>query len=541
MQRVPSSIISRLGILSLEALDPNNSKALPLLLFRQSVSIVTQRFEMVVTRSMAKKDNAKNGCSNTFASSQAHYKAHSTDAVVPRDVARGAVDNRVSTRSKVAKSNSALHHTISGKDKSAQSYPRTNVPSLTTTSRHDSQKPTRTRKLSRSTQATVKKRGLKSKEDSDDSIDKCIASTTSPTVVGSGEDEYKKEDNTRHPSTRGVKRKSDDEENAPKFERGPRVNTRRVRRRLETQPDEKEARNGRVGVIQKNKIHDGRPTEGPRRSPRLAAKSPLSIPQQGRRRSNRSRKAQCPEHPLANERSVSRKRKRDDEQADDVTEAPGPSHHVRRRNLEGSDREGEREGKSPPASGISTESPQETLVNDKSNSPNICGPGSDKESSLLSSLPLDGDPVSERSSPRGPSHGRHMSIESVPSAIWSEGVKNEPRSPSIESLMTPPPYIKEEEEKIVLINQDLDMMIPLASRDAEEDGAGAVLTHLLQLEDEEPGDEQSIEADEDTHDHVVMNRYRSLAPEPDQGLIDAIRSGEISGLTSPPPSMHEAS
>ncbi|KAL5521894.1 hypothetical protein ACEPAF_1738 [Sanghuangporus sanghuang] len=494
---------------------------------------------MVVTRSMAKKDNAKNGGFNKFASSRVHYKAHSTDAVVPRDVARGAVDNRASARSKVAKSNSALRPTIPKEDKSARTRSRSDIPPRNSSCKND-RKSTRTKKPSRSTQATIKKRGLKSKKDSDNSI----ASTTSPTVVGSGEDEYKKEDNTRHPSTRGVKRKSDDEENAPKFERGPRVNTRRIRQRLETQPDKTEARNGRVGVIQKNRIHDGRPIEVPRRSSRLAAKTSLSIPQQDRRRSNRSRKKQCLEHVPAKEISLLRKRKRNDEEADDVIEAPGPSRRVRRRPLEGSDHsEGENEGKSSSASGTSTDSPQETLVNEESNPQKTSGPGSDEASPLTSSLPMNGEPVSEPTSPnpRGHSHGRHMSIESVPSAIWSEGVKNEPRSPSIESLLTPPPYIKEEEEEIVLINQDLDMMIPLASRDAEEDGAGAVLTHLLQLEDEDPGDEQLIEADEDTHDHAVMNRYRSLAPEPDQGLINAIRSGEISGLASPPPSMHEAS
>ncbi|KAL5501210.1 hypothetical protein ACEPAH_9597 [Sanghuangporus vaninii] len=420
---------------------------------------------MIVTRSMAKKDNAENIRSNKVASSQAHYKAHSTDAVVPGDMARGAIDNHASTRSEVAKSNSALHHTIPRKDKSAQSYPRTNVPSSRTTPHHDSQKSTRTRKLSRSTQATVKKRGLKSKKDSDDSI--VNSSIMSSTVVGSGENES---NNTRRPSTRGVKRKSDDEENAPKFERGPRVNTRRIRRRLEMQTDEKETRNRR---------------------------------------------------------------------ADAVIEAPGPSRRVRRRALEGSDRQGEGEGKSPPASGILTESPQETLVNDESNSQNTCGPGSDEESTLPSSLPLNGDLVSKRSSTGGLSRGRHMSAESVPSAIWSERGSTEPRSPSTGSLLTPPPYIKQEEEEIVLTNRNIDMTIPLDSRGTEEDLADMVIAELPQLQDEEPEDEQLIKNNED--DPVTADRYRSLAPEPDQGLINAIRSGKISGLASPPPSIHEAS
>ncbi|KAL5480582.1 hypothetical protein ACEPAI_1852 [Sanghuangporus weigelae] len=499
---------------------------------------------MVVTRSMAKKGNAKNGGSDTFASSQTHSITYSTDAVVPGDAARGAVDKRASTCSKFAKSNSAPTPNISRKDKSARSYSRTNIPKLRTTSRHDVRKSTRTRKPSFSAQATAKKRGLKSKEDSNDSINKYTASTTSSTAVGSGEDGYKKEDNTRHPTTRGVKRKSDGEDNPPKSETGPWVNTRRIRRRLETRPDGKEARDECVTVIQRNGIHDSCPVEGPRRSSRLAAKSSLSLPhpQQDRRRSNRSRKTQCLEHAPTKERLVSRKQKCGGEQANDMIEAPGPSRRVRRRALKESDCEGEGEGKSSSASGISTESPQETLANE-SNTPDICRSGGDQESSPLCSLPLNGDLDSEstRSSPRGLSRGRHMSIESVPSAIWSEGVKTEPRSPSIESLMTPPPYIKEEEEEVVLINQDLDMMIPLDSRDAEEDRAGAVLTHLLQLEDEEPSDELLIEASEDVHDHVVVSRYRSLAPEPDQGLINAIRSGEIPGLASPPPSVHEAS
>ncbi|KAL5513901.1 hypothetical protein ACEPAG_2662 [Sanghuangporus baumii] len=466
---------------------------------------------MVVTRSMAKKGNAKNGGSDTFASSRT-YSIHSTDTFIPGDTVRGAVDKRASTRSKVAKNNSALQPNISRKDKSTKSYSRTNVQNLRTTSRHDSRKST--------------------------------PSTTSSTLVGSGEDGCKKEDKTRHPSTRGVKRKSDGEDNLLKSETGPWVNTRRSRRRLETRPDGKEVRDECVTAIQRNRIHDGRSAEGPRRSSRLAAKLSLShpYPQQDRRRSNRSRKTQCLEHTPTKERLVSRKRKRGDEQAVDVIEAPGPSRHVRRRALKESDCEGEDEGRSLSASGISTESPQETLVNEP-NSPNTCRPGGDEESSPLCSLPLNGDLDSEStwSCPRGLSRGRHMSIESVPSPIWSEGAKTEQRSPSIESLMTPPPYIKEEEEEIVLINQDLDTMIPLTSRDAEEGGAGAVLTHLLQLDDEEPDHEQLYETDDDTHDHIVVNRYRSLAPEPDQGLINAIRSGEISGLASPPPSIHEAS
>ncbi|KAL5521874.1 hypothetical protein ACEPAF_1718 [Sanghuangporus sanghuang] len=440
---------------------------------------------MVVTRSITKKCAAGDGSSGATASTRSYHNDHSTCAVIHEDAVRGAVDNHASACSRGAKSNSALLPTFFREGKSARTRSCSGVPPGTT-SHGSGRRPTRARKQPPSVQAITKKSSSKPEVRSNDSMNKCRATAilsrhTSTIVVGSVEDRSEKEDK-HHPSNRGVKRKRDEEEKVPTFAAGPCVNTRRIRRK--------------------------------------AARSSV----QDCKRSDRSRKTKGHENAPAKKKSVSRKRKRDHERANDVTEAPGPSRRVRGRALEGSDHsEGEDEGKSSSACGTSTESPQENLVNDKSSPLKTSGPGSDEASPLPSSLSMNGDLVSEptRPSSRGLSRGRHI--------------------PSIEPLLTPPQYIKEEEEEIVLINQDLDTMIPLASRDAEEDGASVVLTHLPQLGDEEPGDEQSIEADDDAHDHIVTNRYRSLAPEPDQGLINAIRSGEIPGLTSPPPSMHEAS
>ncbi|KAL5480226.1 hypothetical protein ACEPAI_1496 [Sanghuangporus weigelae] len=88
-------------------------------------------------------------------------------------------------------------------------------------------------------------------------------------------------------------------------------------------------------------------------------------------------------------------------------------------------------------------------------------------------------------------HKRHLSVDSMTSAYRES---TEPRSSSIESLPTPP---------------------------------------LPCMEEEEPNDEADVEAE------MAANRYRSLAPDPDQGLVDAIQSGRISGLASPERSMHE--
>ncbi|KAL5480601.1 hypothetical protein ACEPAI_1872 [Sanghuangporus weigelae] len=499
---------------------------------------------MVVTRSMTKKCTIRNDSSGETTSTKSYHNDHSTNAVICEDAVRGAVDDHASACSRGAKSNSALLPTYHRKDKSARTRSRSGVPSGTNSHGND-RKPTRARKQPRSVQATTKKSSSKPEVRSNDPMNKCRATTklppyTSSTINGSAKDRSEKEDYHRS-SNRGVKRRRDEEEKAPTFAAGPCVNTRRVRRKLETPPNDSVGQDARGPITWEIGIHDNCSSTVKRRSARLAARSSVCIPQQDCRRSDRSRNMKGRKN-APTKKSESRKRKRNDEEADDVIEAPGPSRRMRRRDLGDSDHSGGNEGKSSSASKTSTESPQETLVNDESNPPDICGPGGDEESPLPSSLPMNWELVSEptRPGPRGLSHGRHTSVESVPSAVWSDGIKTEPRSPSIEFLMTPPPYIKEEEE-IVLINQDLDMMIPLASRDADEDGAGVVLTRLLQLEDEEPGDELLIEASEDAHDHIVMNRYRSLAPEPDQGLINAIRSGEISGLASPPPSMHEAS
>ncbi|OCB89848.1 hypothetical protein A7U60_g2959 [Sanghuangporus baumii] len=468
---------------------------------------------MVVTRSITKKCAAGDGSSGATASTRSYHNDHSTCAVIHEDAVRGAVDNHASACSRGAKSNSALLPTFFREDKSARTRSRSGVPPGTT-SHGSGRRPTRARKQPPSVQAITKKSSSKPEVRSNDSMNKCRATAilsrhASTIVIGSVEDRSEKEDK-HHPSNRGVKRKRDEEEKVPTFAASMREHAAHSAQG-----------SGFSGSNNSgNGIHDNCSSTVERRSARLAARSSV----QDCKRSDRSRKTKGHENAPAKKKSVSRKRKRDHERANDVTEAPGPSRRVRGRALEGSDHsEGEDEGKSSSACGTSTESPQETLVNDKSSPLKTSGPGSDEASPLPSSLPMNEDLVSEptRPSSRGLSRGRHI--------------------PSIEPLLTPPQYIKEEEEEIVLINQDLDTMIPLASRDAEEDGASVVLTHLPQLGDEERGDEQSIEADDDAHDHIVTNRYRSLAPEPDQGLINAIRSGEIPGLTSPPPSMHEAS
>ncbi|KAL5522279.1 hypothetical protein ACEPAF_2136 [Sanghuangporus sanghuang] len=124
------------------------------------------------------------------------------------------------------------------------------------------------------------------------------------------------------------------------------------------------------------------------------------------------------------------------------------------------------------------------------------------------------------------------SVDTDTSAYRRNRGSTESRSSSVESLLTPPPPCMEEDEQ-VLLHHDFDAMIPLDAIPDEDERNALDRAYLRQLQENRPDDEADVDA------VMADDRYRSLAPEPDQGLVDAIRSGRIAGLASPERSVRE--
>ncbi|KAL5480232.1 hypothetical protein ACEPAI_1502 [Sanghuangporus weigelae] len=481
---------------------------------------------MVLTRSMCKSCASIHGGSN--ATSNAGKGNQSTNAVVYGDAARVAVDKHTSARSRRAKSNSALQPKITREDKLARSHSRVAVLESATPNRPSGQKSshgTKPRKGLKGHQATKQSRGSKASTSLAEPSGKYLSLSpgsyaywrllpyalrynhiyivavillTAETIVGRPQDQHRA---CRSGKT-GTKRNREADEDAPESEAAPRANARRVRRRIDSPADRSERCNAIIPEIPlANEDYAGSSCQILRRSARLASKSSNTIPRD-----------QCSSTYNVNRVvgwrvQTRRKRTRTQEHCKDASEASN-SRRIRRRTQEAvGPSNSESEGRMS-VSDTKAESSEGTLVGSGSGPSNADRPERVEEGS--SSVPSIKNEEIDQDWLLVVLHERHPSVDSVTSAYRES---TEPRSSSIESLLTPPPPCTEEDEQ-VLLHQDFDAMIPLDSLPDENERDAMSRAYLRQL-------------------------HRSLAPEPDQGLVDAIRSGRISVLASPERSMRE--
>ncbi|KAL5480227.1 hypothetical protein ACEPAI_1497 [Sanghuangporus weigelae] len=500
---------------------------------------------MVLTRSMCKSCASIHGGPNTR--SRAGNSNHDTNTVVYRDAARVAVDNHASARSRRTKSISALKPQIPTEDKLTRTSSRAAVPEPTIAKRPSGRKSSRGTRPRKGHQTIKQGRGSKSSINLAGPSGKYLSLSPGHTLIG---DCYlihfdttiastsllsliivepiargpEGQNRARSSGKAGTKRSRETDDDAPESEAAPRANARRVRRRVDGPADRSERCNAIIPEIPLANEHDaGSSCQIPRRSARLASKSSNAIP-----------RGQCSStdnvHRVVGWRAQTRrKRTRTREHCEDAPEASN-SRRIRRRTQEAvgpsnSESEGRTSG-----SDTKAESSEGTLVESRADPSNADRP----------------ERVEERSSPVHSIknedvgqdwllvivHERHPSVDSVMSAYLKNRESTEPRSSSVESLPTPPPPCMEEEEQ-VLLHQDFDAMIPLDSIPDENEREALNQAYLRQLQDHRPDDEADVEAE------MADNRNRSLAPEPDQGLVDAIRSGRMSGLASPERLMHE--
>ncbi|KAL5480200.1 hypothetical protein ACEPAI_1470 [Sanghuangporus weigelae] len=494
---------------------------------------------MVLTRSMCKSCASIHGGSN--ATSNAGKGNQSTNAVVYGDAARDAADKHTSTRSRRTKSNSALKPQISKEDKLAHTSSRASVPESATPNRPSGQKSSRGTKLRKGRQATKQSRGSKASTSLAGSSGKKYLSLspvhtlisdcclmyidTTVAVIPLAADPIIGRPQDQHRACRsgktGTKRSREADDDAPESEVAPRANARRVRRRVDGPADRSDRCNAIIPeILLANEDYAGSSCQILRRSARLAYKSSNAIP-----------RGQCSstdnvDRVVGWRTQTRRKRTRTQEHCEDAPEASN-SQRIRRciQEAVGSSNS-ESEGRTS-GSATKTESSEGTLVGSGSGPSNADRPVRVEEGS--SSVPSIKNEEIDQDWLLIVLHERHPSVDSVTSAYRES---TEPRSSSIESLLTPPPPCTEEDEQ-VLLHQDFDAMIPLDSLPDENERDAMSRAYLRQLQEHRPDDE----ADGETE--MVANRHRSLAPEPDQGLVDAIRSGRIPVLASPERSMRE--
>ncbi|KAL5512367.1 hypothetical protein ACEPAG_3359 [Sanghuangporus baumii] len=465
---------------------------------------------MVLTRSMCKSCASIDSGPNT--ATKAGNSNHDTKAVVYGDAARVAVDKHTSAHGRRTKSNSALKPYISKEDKLERSRSRAATPRSDTAKRPSGQKSSRGTKPRKGRQTTKQSCGSKPSTS--------LAGSSAEPIVGGSQ----RRNHTRSSGKAGTKRSRETDDDAPESETALLANARRVRRRLDGPADRSEQRNTiRPDTSPASDGDASSSCQIPRRSARLAAKSTNATPQ-----------GQCSsidnvDRVVGWRAQTRRKRTRTQEHCEDASEASN-SRRIRRRTQEAvgpsnSESEGRTSG-----SDTKTESSEGTLVEIRSGPSNADRP----------------ERVEARSSPVHSIknedveqdwllivvHERHQSVDSVTSAYIKNRESTEPRSSSVESLLTPPPPSMEEEEQ-VLLHQDFDAMIPLDSIPDDDERDAMNQAYLRQLQDRRPDDEADVEGE------MAAERYRSLAPEPDQGLVDAIRSGRASGLSSPERLMRE--
>ncbi|KAL5522272.1 hypothetical protein ACEPAF_2129 [Sanghuangporus sanghuang] len=458
---------------------------------------------MVLTRSMCKAcASIDGGCGAT---SKADNSKHGANTVVHGDAARVAVDKHTSARSRGTKSNSALQPKIPKEDRLARSRSRAAVPKSDTAKRSSGRKSSRGTKPRQGDQTTKQSRGLKSNAS--------LAGPSGPIAEGPQE-----KNRARRSGKAGTKRNRETDEDESESEAAPRANARRVRRRVDGIVDQAKQRNAIVPEISQAHEYDaGPPCQLPRRSARLAAKSSNPVPQY------RCSSTEGAERIVGRRNQTRKKRTRDQGHNEDVSEATN-SRHIRRRIQESAGpSNSESEGRTS-GSDSRTESSGVTLVANESDAYNVDKLGRNEEGS--SSAPSVKNEDIDQDWLLMIINERHTSDDSVTSAYLKNRESSELRSSSIESLPTPPPPCMEEDEQ-VLLHHDFDAMIPLDSIPDENERDAMNQAYLRQQQDHTPDDEADVEAE------MAANRYRSLAPEPDQGLVDAIRSGRISGLASP--------
>ncbi|KAL5500867.1 hypothetical protein ACEPAH_9254 [Sanghuangporus vaninii] len=459
---------------------------------------------MVLTRSMCKSCVSVDGGSD--ATPKAGNNRHGANTVVHRDAARVAADKQASARSRRTKSSSALQPRNSTEDKLARTRSRAAVPKSDKAERPSGRKSSRGTKPPQGHQATKQSRGSKSNAS--------LAGPSEPVVVQG-------QNRARHSGRAGTKRNRETDEDAPESEATARTNTRRVRRRVDGPTDQAGQRNAIIPETSPENEYDAVSSfQLPRRSARLASKMRNAIP-----------RGQCSSTDDASRivewRDQSRrKRTRTQEQCEDVPEASN-SRRIRRRTQEAAALSNSESAGRTSGSDTKTESSEGTLVGSRSGPSNADRPERDDEGSsyvpLVKNEDIDQDwlliIINER----------HTSVDRV-TPEPRESI--EPRSSSVESLLTPPPPCVEEDNQ-VLLHHDFDAMIPLDAIPDEDERDAMNRAYLRQQQDHTPDNEADVEAE------MATSRYRSLAPEPDQGLVDAIRSGMISGLASPERSMRE--
>ncbi|KAL5522273.1 hypothetical protein ACEPAF_2130 [Sanghuangporus sanghuang] len=493
---------------------------------------------MVLTRSMCKVSASIDGGSG--ATPKAGNSRHGTNTVVHGDAARVAVDKHASARGRRTKSNSALQPQIYTEDKHARSHSRAAASRSDTPKRPGGQKPSRGTKPPQVHQVTKQGRGSKFSTSLTGPSGNYLSLSpgsytykrllpyalrynriytvaviplTAEPIVGGA----KEKNRDRRSDRAGTKRNREPDEDAPESEAAPRANARRVRRRVDGIVDQAGQRNAITPETSpENEYNAGPSRQPPRRSARLASKSSTPVPQY---RCSSTEDAEL----IVDWRNQSRrKRTRTQEQCEDATEASS-SRRTRRRICAVAGQSNVRSEGRTSGSDTKTESSEGTLVESRPCPSNADRPERDEEGS--SSVPLVKNEDVDQDWLLVAFHERHTSVDSLASA-YRESI--EPRSSSIESLLTPPPPCTEEDGQ-VLLHHDFDAMIPLDSIPDEDERDAMNQAYLRQQQDHTPDDEADMAA----------NRYRSLAPEPDQGLVDAIRSGRISGLASPERLMRE--
>ncbi|KAL5512366.1 hypothetical protein ACEPAG_3358 [Sanghuangporus baumii] len=426
---------------------------------------------MVLTRSMGKACGSIG--SDSGATLNASNSSHGADTVVHGDMARVAVDKHASARSRRTKSNSALQKNISTEDKSACTRTRATVPKSDKGERPIGRKSSRGTKPQHGHQATKQSRGSKSK--------KSLAGPSAEPIVKRPQIQH----HTSRSGKAGTKRNREADDDAPESEVALRANAPRVRRRVDGPADRAERCNPFIPEIPlENEDYTSSSCQIPRRSARLASKTSNTIP-----------RGQC-------------------SSTDDVDRVM----RLKRRILDALE-------------DVSTKSLDDLTFESKDERPVLIPRRSPQKAHRTEAeqiRPLQ----TEQDWPLIVVHERHPPFDSVTSAYIRNRESTEPRSSSVESLLTPPPPSMEEEEQ-VLLHQDFDAMIPLDSIPDDDERDAMNQAYLRQLQDRRPDDEADVEG------NIAGNRYRSLAPEPEQRLVDAIRSGRITGLASPERSMHE--
>ncbi|KAL5480220.1 hypothetical protein ACEPAI_1490 [Sanghuangporus weigelae] len=459
---------------------------------------------MVLTRSMCKSCASVDGGSN--ATSTAGKRNQSTNAHVYGDTARVAADNHTSVRSRRTKSSSALKPNITTENKLARSHSRVTVPRSDTVKRSSGQKSSRGTKQQQGHQATKHGRGSQSSTS--------LAGPSAEPIVGGTQ----KQNGICRSDTRGTKRNRETgretDEDAPESEAASRSNSRCVRRRILRPEDGTSQRAAVVPEVSRASECDARSScQALRRSARLASKSSRLVPQ-----------GRC-----SSTEDVKRIVDRAQECNENEPEGSNPRRVRRRIRAAAGQSDVETEGQTS-GSDTKTESSGETLVANEPDACNVDRYGHNEEGSSSASLVKNED--IDQDWLVGVDNERHASVDTVTPAYWRGRESSEPRSSSVESLLTPPPLCTEEEEE-VLLHHDFDAMIPLDSLPDEDERDALSRAYLRQLQETRPDDEADVEV------VTAGDRYRSLAPEPDQGLADAIRSGRISGLASPERSMRE--